>query len=76
MLERVIEKRLGDNVAISEQQFGFMPRRSATGVIFDLRQLIEKYREEEKSLHLVFIDPQRAYDRVPTSEVWNRLSLN
>ena len=73
--EQIIEKRLREKVLISDQQFGFMPGRSTTDAIFALRQLIEKYGEGRKSLHCIFIDLKKAYERIPRSEVWNCLRL-
>ena len=40
--EIVVEARLRTEVSVCEQQFGFMPKRSTTDVIFALRMLIEK----------------------------------
>ena len=74
-MERIIVKRLREKVLISDQQFGFMPGRSTTNAIFALRQLINKYQEGQKSLHCIFIDLEKAYDRVPRSEVSNCLRL-
>ena len=73
--ERIVDQRLRSTVEISEQQFGFMPNRSTTDAIFALRQLVEKYREGQKNLHCIFIDLEKAYDRVPRQEVWNCLRL-
>ena len=63
--ERVIDRRLRQEITIWEQQFGFTPKRSTTDAIFTLRMLAEKYREGHKELHCVFIDLEKAYDRVP-----------
>ena len=72
MWERVIDRRLREETTI-EDQFGFMPGRGTTDATFAARQVIEKHREIQKELHLVFIDPEKAYDRVPRQEVWRCL---
>ena len=44
--------------------------RGTTDAIFAARQVIEKHREMQKELHLVFIDLEKVYDMVPRQEVW------
>uniref|UniRef100_A0A8D8SH78 Craniofacial development protein 2 n=2 Tax=Cacopsylla melanoneura TaxID=428564 RepID=A0A8D8SH78_9HEMI len=69
--ERIIDRRIRQETEISREQFGFMPGRSTTDAVFALRQMIEKYQEKKKDLHFVFIDLEKAYDRVPREEIWS-----
>jgi len=68
--ERVIEHRLRQNIKISEKQFGFILGRSTTEAIHLLRQLIKRFRERKRNLHMVFIDLGKAYDKVPREILW------
>ena len=70
VVERVIESILRTHVNIDSMQFGFMPGRGTTDPIFILRQLHEKYSEKKKDLYFLFIDLEKAFDRVPRSVIW------
>ncbi len=67
--EKVLEKKIGEEVSIAAEKFGFMPGRVTTDAIFALRKLIGKYKEGQKDLHLMVMDLEKAYDRVPRQEI-------
>ena len=58
--ERVIDARLRTIVTPHEIHLGFRPGRGTTDAIFMIRQIMEKYREGQKNLSIVFIDLEKA----------------
>ena len=68
--ERIVDKRVRFEVEVAEEQFGFMAGRGTTNAIFILRQMVEKYRKKGRDLHVVLIDLEKAYDRVPREDLW------
>ena len=59
---------------LSEEQCGFRPDRSTTGMMFVVRRQQEVGREAGVSLHMCFIDLQKAYDTVDRILLWQALT--
>ena len=70
VIERIVESVLRSHVDIDDMQFGFMPGRGTTDAIFILRQLHEKFIGKRKNLYFIFIDLEKAFDRVPRRVLW------
>ncbi|XP_068211729.1 uncharacterized protein [Palaemon carinicauda] len=52
--------------------FAFM-KRTTYGISCP-RQLLEKFREKQRDFHLMYIDLEKAYDRVTREELWRCLT--
>ena len=70
VMERVLETIIRTQVDIDAMQFGFMPGRGTTDAIFILRQIHEKYLRKQKDLFFIFVDLEKAFDRVPRKVLW------
>jgi Reverse transcriptase (RNA-dependent DNA polymerase) len=68
--ERMIEHRLRKLTTVSKNQFDFMSGRSTMEVIFLIRQLMERHREQKNDLHMIFIDLEKAYDKISRNIMW------
>jgi uncharacterized protein YdiU (UPF0061 family) len=68
--KRVIEHRLRKLTIVSKNQFGFMNERSTMEAIFLIRQLMERHQEQKNDLHMIFIDLEKVYDKIPRNVMW------
>ena len=67
--EKILEERLRRLIRIDKCQFGFMKNKSTTGAIYIMRQLQEKYGEKKRKLYHIFVDLEKAFDRVPRKAI-------
>jgi Reverse transcriptase (RNA-dependent DNA polymerase) len=68
--ERVIEHRLRKLTIVSKNQFGFILERSTMEATFLITQLMERHREQKKDLYMIFIDLEKAYDKILRNIMW------
>ena len=54
---------------IRDNKFGFTTGMSTTEPVFSLRQLQEKCSENNKDVHVVFVDIEKVYDRIPRNVI-------
>ena len=70
MWEKIINNRLKDLTSVSENQCGFVSGKSTIDAIHAIRTLMEKYDYNKQDLHFLFIDMEKAFDRVPRDLIW------
>ena len=73
ILARMLLNRLVPTIAedsTPESQCGFRRNRSTTDMVFVLRQLQEKCREQNKGLYVSFVDLTKAFDTVSRKGMW------
>ena len=68
-LEKVLDNKIRKGSNIAENQFGFRPEKSTQGAIFILKQLQEKYLERKRKRFHVFVDLEKAFDRIPRKAI-------
>ena len=69
LFEKILERRLRQVLEIDKRQFGFRSGKSTTDAIFIMRQLQEKFYEKRKKLYHVFVDLEKAFDRIPRAAI-------
>jgi hypothetical protein len=67
--ERGIEHCLKGIMSISLNQFGFMSERTTIEAVFLRRQVVQEYREQNKDLHIISIDLEKDYSKIPRNDM-------
>ena len=67
--EKVMENRLRKLVVIDEIQFAYQEGRSTMDAIFIVRQVQEKYTKKKKRVYHIFVDLEKAFDRIPREAI-------
>ena len=75
IMARIMKERLEviAGKVLPESQCGFRKERGCVDMIFVARQLIEKAREHNQPLYMLFVDLRKAYDSVPRQALWKVL---
>ena len=76
ILARILLHRLVSAIVeehLPESQCGFRANRGTTDMVFVLRQLQEKCREQNKGLYVTFVDLTKAFDTVSRKGLWQIL---
>ena len=64
VVERIFEHRIRQQIEIDDMQFGFMKGKGTTDAIFMTRQM-------QKKLYFGFVDPEKAFIKVPMHKMGN-----
>ena len=75
LLGQIIQERLqyiAESV-LPDSQCGFRQGRGCSDMIFVARQLVEKTREHDSLLFVLFVDLKKAFDSVPREALWQVL---
>ncbi|XP_037801318.1 uncharacterized protein LOC119596220 [Penaeus monodon] len=78
ILARVLLNRLVPTIAedhLPETQCEFRTDRGTTDMVFVLRQLQEKCREQNKGLYVTFVDLTKTFDTVSRKGLWMTMEL-
>ena len=75
LLGRIVQERLQciTESVLPDSQCGFRQGRGCSDMIFVARQLVEKAREHNSLLFVLFVDLKKAFDSVPRDALWQVL---
>lgn len=68
--EKVLSERLTHQIVLTENQFDLTVWKQTTDAIHAIRMVMVKVQDNKQNLWLVFIDLEKAFDRVPRTIIW------
>jgi hypothetical protein len=71
IIKNRLKKHMEDEMV--EEKCGFRKRCSCTDAIFMVQQIIEKRKEHNLLLFLLFMDYEKAYDNVNRDKLWKMM---
>ncbi|KAI8516990.1 hypothetical protein Bbelb_055710 [Branchiostoma belcheri] len=74
VMARIVLNRITQHLLDDESQCGFRSNRGNIDMIFTLRQIQEKCREQNQNLYILFVDLTKAFDTVSREGLWCILS--
>lgn len=60
-----INNKIRIETFVARSQFGFTHGRSTMKQIFSIGKIVEKYKENNRILFMIFTNQENAYDRIP-----------
>jgi len=76
MVERIFQHRIWQEIDIDDIQFGFMKGKGMSDTIYIVRQMQEAFTTKRKQFYFVFVDLEKAFDRVAAHHYGLVLSQN
>lgn len=73
VLESILLNRFQRHLNISAEQFGFKSKHGTDMCIYALKEAVTKYRKQNSTMHLCFLDASKAFDRINHGKLLKKL---
>ena len=70
IVEHLLENITKCQICIETMQFGFMKGKGTTDAIFIMPELHKKYIGKKKDLYFMFVELEKAFDRISRKVLW------
>lgn len=73
VLEIILLERVQRHVVTTDEQFGFKRKHGTDMCIYALKEAVSKYRGQNSTMFLCFLDASKAFDRINHSKLFTKL---